>query len=86
MKAVGSYIIIIPEKEVQVKTKGGLILNSKDKEDFRYKKALVKNIGPDVVGVKNGDNIYYDKVAGDLLEINEKEYVVIKNTDIVVVI
>ena len=54
MKAIGSYIIITPEKEVAKKTKGGLLLNHQSREDLRYKKAIIENIGDEVKGVKQG--------------------------------
>ena len=63
-----------------------MILGEKDKEDFRYKQATVSNVGPDVFAIAKGDEIYYDKVAGDLLEINDKEYTIIKDSDVVIVL
>ena len=38
MKAVGNNIIIIPEQVKTDKTKGGLLIIEKDREDIRYKK------------------------------------------------
>tara|TARA_R110002050_G_scaffold53460_1_gene121537 strand:+ start:3033 stop:3293 length:261 start_codon:yes stop_codon:yes gene_type:complete len=86
MRAINKYIIIEPEKEGSVKTKGGLILAEKQREDIRYRKALVKNIGTKVEGVKDGDIIYYDKHAGFDMEIDKQVYKVIKEFDIVVVL
>ena len=86
MKAVNKYIIIDPEKENSVKTKGGLILGEKHRDDIRYRKAIVKTIGTKVEGVKNGDVIYYDRHAGFDMEINAEVYKVIKEFDVVVVL
>ena len=74
MKAVGKYIVVDPVKEENVKTKGGLILTDKQREDIRYRVAKVKSVGTDVNGVKAGDEIYYDKVAGDKIEIDKHQY------------
>ena len=41
MRAVGKYIVIKPIKEVDVKTKGGLILAENQREDIRYRRAKV---------------------------------------------
>lgn len=86
MKAVGKYIVVDPVKEENVKTKGGLILTDKQREDIRYRIAKVKSVGTDVNGVKAGDEIYYDKVAGDKIEIDKHQYQVIKEQDIVIVL
>ena len=86
MKAVGKYIVVDPVKEENVKTKGGLILTDKQREDIRYRVAKVKSVGTDVNGVKAGDEIYYDKVAGDKIEIDKHQYQVIREQDIVIVL
>tara|TARA_A100001391_G_scaffold96197_1_gene63800 strand:+ start:11230 stop:11490 length:261 start_codon:yes stop_codon:yes gene_type:complete len=86
MKAVGKYIVIDPVKEENVKTKGGLILTEKQREDIRYRIAKVKSVGTDVNGVKAGNEIYYDKVAGTKIEIDKQQYQVIKEQDVVIVL
>mgnify|MGYP003155153981 FL=1 len=86
MKAVGKYIVVDPVKEENVKTKGGLILTDKQREDIRYRVAKVKSVGTDVNGVKAGDEIYYDKVAGDKIEIDKHQYQVIKEQDVVIIL
>ena len=86
MKAVGKYIVIIPEKEVDTKTKGGLLLAEEHREDVRYRKAEVITIGEAVVAIKVKDNIYYDRHAGFGVEINKDQYKVIKEQDVVIVL
>ena len=86
MKAVGKYIVITPEKEVETQTKGGLLLAETHREDIRYRKATVVTIGEAVVAVKNKDKIYYDRHAGFGVEINKNQYKVIKEQDIVIII
>ena len=39
MKAIGNNVMIVPEKVTGDKTKGGLLLVKKDREDIRYIKA-----------------------------------------------
>ena len=86
MKAIGKYIVIDPIKEVDTKTKGGLILAESQREDIRYRRAKVVKPGTDVKALKIGDEIYYDKSAGFKIEIRKEEYKVIKEFDVVVVL
>ncbi len=86
MKAVGKHIVIDPIKEVDTTTKGGLILAEKQREDIRYRKAKVIEPGSDVLVLKKGDEVYYDKAAGFNIEIDKEEYKVIKEFDVVVIL
>ena len=86
MKAIGKYIVIDPIKEVDTKTKGGLILAESQREDIRYRRAKVIKPGTDVKALKKGDEIYYDKAAGFKIEIKKEQYKVIKEFDVVVVL
>ena len=86
MKAIGKYIVIEPIKEVDVQTKGGLILAEKQREDVRYRKAKVLEPGSDVKVLKKGDEVYYDKSAGFNIEINKEEYKIIKEFDVVIIL
>ena len=86
MKSVGNNIIIQKEKQGISKTKGGLLLTEKTREDLRYNKAKVISIGNEVVGIKNNDNIFYDKHAGHDVEYDKEIYQVIKLQDVVIVL
>jgi len=86
MRAVGKYIVIEPIKEVDVQTKGGLILAEKQREDIRYRRAKVIEPGTEVEVLKKGDEVYYDKSAGFNIEINKENYKVIKENDVVIIL
>jgi co-chaperonin GroES (HSP10) len=86
MKAIGRNLIIKIIKESTTKTKCGLILNEKSREDIRYRKATIVSIGEEVIGVNKEDTIYFDKNAGHGIEIDNERLHVIKNQDIVVVL
>jgi len=86
MNAVGKYIVIEPIKEVDVQTKGGLILAEKQREDIRYRRAKVIEPGTEVEVLKKGDEVYYDKAAGFNIEINKENYKVIKEFDVVIIL
>tara|TARA_R100001129_G_scaffold94279_2_gene64180 strand:+ start:855 stop:1106 length:252 start_codon:yes stop_codon:yes gene_type:complete len=83
---VGKNIIIKKEKQGISKTKGGLLLTEKIREDLRYNKAQVISIGSEVVGVKENDNIFYDKHAGHDVEFKKEIFQVIKEHDVVIVL
>ena len=86
MKAIGKYLVIEPIKEIDVQTKGGLILAEKQREDVRYRRAKVVEPGSDVSLLKTGDEVYYDKAAGFNIEINKEPYKVIKEHDVVIIL
>ena len=86
MKAIGKYIVIKPLKEESVKTKGGLILAEKQREDVRYRQATVIEPGHEVKVLNKGDKIYYDKGSGFNIEIDKDNYKIIKELDVVVIL
>ena len=86
MKAIGNNIIIQPEKVTTDKTKGGLLIIEKDREDIRYRKAEIVSVSEDIKGLKKGDLIYYDRHAGHGIEFNKDKFTVIKLQDVVVVL
>ncbi len=86
MKAVGKCLIIEKIKEGTTKTKGGLLLAENQREDIRYIQAKVLSIGDEVVGVKEGDLIFYDRHAGHKIEIDKDIYHLIRLGDVVVVL
>ncbi len=86
MKAIGKYIVIDPIKDVDVTTKGGLILAESQREDIRYRRAKVVKPGSDVSLLKKDDEIYYDKASGFNIEINKEQYKIIKEQDVVIVL
>lgn len=86
MRAIGKCLIIEKIKEGITKTKGGFMLSEGQREDIRYIRANVLKIGEDVVGVKEGDEIFYDRHAGHKIEIDKDTYHVIKLIDVVVVL
>ena len=44
------------------------------------------NTGSEVVGVKDGDQIYFDRHAGHGIEIDKEKFHVIKLQDVVVIL
>ena len=84
MQAVNDYVIVDKPKEGPKKV-GGLILTDEIDETNRYRKANIISVGNLVEGVKNGDVIFYDGVAGHDIAYNDELYRVIRMRDIVLV-
>ena len=84
MKAVNNYIVVKNIKEGPKKV-GGLLLTEETDVDNRYIKANVISIGNLVEGIKEGDNVRYDKHAGHIVEHKETIYHVIRSGDVVII-
>jgi chaperonin GroES len=83
MKAIGSYVVVEPQKE-EVKTKGGLILTEANEMNLRYRLATVVSAGDEVKDLSDGDGIYYDSAAGSEIRIDGNKYVVVHERQVVV--
>ena len=86
MRAIGNNLIIKKIEESNQKTKGGLLLTEKQREDVRFQQAKVIKVGDSVVAVKESDIIYFDKNAGHSMLLNDKPYTIIQERDVVVVL
>jgi co-chaperonin GroES (HSP10) len=85
MEAIGRNSIIEPIKARAEETKGGLLLTEKNKENIRYKDAIVVSVGDHASSIlAKGDKIKYDKHAGHGIEVDGITYSVIKIEDVVI--
>lgn len=85
MRAIGKNIVIEELKE-QIKTESGLLLSSEDSNNLRYGKAKVVSTGGDVVGISDGDTIYYDKRNSFGMVIEGEHLTIIGERSVVVVV
>ena len=85
MKPIGKNIIIQTIDE-QIKTESGLLLSSEDANQLRYKNGLIVKSGTEVGSIKEGDTVYYDKRSGYSMIINDEQYTIIQEKDVVVVL
>lgn len=85
MKPIGKYIVV-KNIEEEVKTKSGLILSGEDTNQFRYRKAMVVEPGTDVTVINKGDSVYYDKGTSFTMIINDEQYTIIRESEVVVVL
>ena len=86
MKAIGRNLIIQAVKQGVSETKGGLLLAEKQREDIRYEEATVISVGNEVLGIKKGNIIYFDKNNSHQIEIKKDIYSVVKVDHVVVVL
>lgn len=84
MKPIGKYIAVKNVDE-EIKTKSGLILSGEDANQLRYRKAIVFEPGTDVSVIKRDDVIYYDKGHGFTMIINDEQFTLVRESDVVVV-
>ena len=86
MKAIGRNLIVNVIKQGIAKTKGGLLLGEKQREDIRYEEATVISAGNEVLGIKKGNIIYFDKNNSHQIEIKKDVYTVVNMSNVVVVL
>ena len=85
MKPIGKFIVVKDIQE-EIKTQSGLLLSGEDTNQLRYKSAEVIATGTDVDVIDEGDELYYDKAHSFTMLINEEQYTIISERDVVVVI
>jgi len=84
MKAINHYVIVNKIK-TEPKMLAGLIMTDDTDVDNRYIRAKIISTGNLVEGLKDGDNIYYDKHAGHAITWKDDLYQVIQSRDVVLV-
>ena len=84
MKTLNNYIVVKKITE-EIKSSSGLIVSSSDMQEMRYFKGEVVMDNGDYTKVKKGDQLYYDKVAGQPFRLNGEPCTIIRTSDIVMV-
>ena len=81
--------IVVEPMEAESKTKGGIVLPDTAKE--KPQKGKVISVGPGRVtdegkriapAVKKGDTVVYAKYGGMEVEVDEKEYMILRESDV----
>ena len=85
MKPIGKYIVI-KDKQESIKTESGLILSGEDTNQLRYKRAIVIAVGTEVGAINEDDELYYDKAHSFTMLINDEQFTIISERDVVVVL
>lgn len=85
VKPLGENVLVSVEKE-PVKTKSGLVLPETASAE-RPQMGKVLAVGDsDKIKIKKGQKIIFAKYSGSEIKIEEEEYLIIKNEDILAVI
>ena len=71
-------VVAIVEKPLE-KTKSGILLGEA-KEQPAY--AVVESVGPEVKAVKKGDKIVYKEYSTTEIKIDDTDYIILKEEDI----
>jgi co-chaperonin GroES (HSP10) len=85
MRAIGKNIVISNVDE-EVKTASGLVLSGEDTNQLRYKRGRVITPGTEVLSIASGDEVYYDKAQSYTMIINDEQFTIIQERDVVVVL
>lgn len=72
--------VVAYKEQPKEKTASGLLLPSDSKEKPAY--AIVESVGPDVKEIKKDDKIIYKEYSGTNVKINDTEYLILEEKDI----
>ena len=84
--------VVLKQLEAEMTTKSGIVLPGQEKE--KPQQAEVIAVGPGKVEdgkeikmeVKKGDQVIYSKYAGTEVKLEDEEYIIVKQSDILAVI
>ena len=76
--------VFVTYAEEEERTKGGLYVPDTAKE--KPQKGKVEAVGSEVKEVKVGDSVLFDKYSGSKVKMNDQEYLIIKEEDILGII
>ena len=78
LKPLKDRVVAIVEKPLE-KTKSGILLGEA-KEKPAY--AVGESVGPEVESVKKGDKIVYKEYSTTEIKIDDKDYIILKEEDV----
>lgn len=78
MNPLGKNVVAKKEAPVEQTASGILLGEAKEKPAY----AVVEAVGPEVKAVKKGDKIVYKNYSSTDIEVDEVEYIIVKEDDI----
>ncbi len=85
MEILNKFILL--ERVYEKKTSSsGLIMSDEDTSDMRYHKGIVKDVGFNVLGIKSGDSVIFDKVSAYDVMIGDDRMTIIQEKDVACVL
>ena len=91
LKPLGDRVVI-KQLEAEEKTKSGIVLPSQSKEKPQEAEVIAVGPGGVVDGkeikmeVKPGDKVIYSKYAGTEVKIDNNEFIIVKQSDILAIV
>jgi len=78
--------VLVKIQESETKTAGGIIIPQTAQEKTQTGVVIAVGTDKDVIKVKEGDKVMYDKYAGTQIKIDGVEHLVVKMADILAVL
>ncbi len=78
--------VLIKIKESETKTAGGIIIPQTAQEKTQTGIVVAVGTDTDVIKVKAGDEVMYDKYAGTQIKIDGVEHLIVKMPDILAIL
>lgn len=78
LKPLKDRIVAAVEKPLEKTASGILLGEAKEKPAY----AVVESVGPEVKSVKKGDKIVYKEYSTTEIKMDEKEYIILKEEDV----
>lgn len=78
--------VLVKVQESETKTAGGIIIPQTAQEKTQTGLVVAVGTDKDVIKVKEGDKVMYDKYAGTQIKIDGVEHLIVKMSDILAVI
>ena len=78
LKPLKDRIVAVVEKPLEKTASGILLGEAKEKPAY----AVVESVGPEVSGVKKGDKIVYKEYSTTEIKVDDKEYIILKEEDV----
>lgn len=78
--------VLVKIKESETKTAGGIIIPQTAQEKTQTGVVVAVGTDADVIKVKAGDEVMYDKYAGTQIKLDGAEHLIVKMSDILAVL
>ncbi len=85
IQPLGDRVLLKTEKEEE-KTKSGLYIPETAQEKTQSGVVVAIGDDKDVIKVKTGDKVMYDKYAGTSIKIDADEHLIVKMDDIIAIV
>ncbi|MCI2049160.1 MAG: co-chaperone GroES [Lachnospiraceae bacterium] len=84
--------VVLKQLEAETKTKSGIVLPGNEKEKPQQAEVIAVGPGGMIEGkevkmeVKKGDQVIYSKYAGTEVKLDDVDYIIVKQSDILAVV